>query len=218
MSVLAFAEGDSFIFRTFKSMGAPWDYAWSNAYEMHATSSGTDAALLSCAYALINFEKEFHALNVQFDRVGVATWTPDSRPYDPENFMVVPLSDTMGLRTVMAPEGLELTLFVRRQVQTGRMGKLFYRGVLGEADVEQQGRFWKLSDRSAMAGEIADAITASQLDYYFAGTTVPLRFGLIAQYGDPPAMNYRPVTAFEVAGAVTCDLKRPWYNRVQPEP
>lgn len=129
MTVISINDGELFTVRIYKSSAGQ---VWANTYEIQAIAgqTGTEALWTQAVDDLVRLEATLHFRAVNFDRVVVSTWVPDSRPYNPDNFTVFPVSRT-GLRTPnQGVLPLTSALFVRRNAIVGRDGKLFYRGAV----------------------------------------------------------------------------------------
>ena len=117
------------IIRVYKrAVGNP-EFVWVNTYEAWClappTSFGAYATMLD---AFVAAEATFHLPSVEFIRATVSTWAPDSRPYDPQAFLVNEYGDTFGQNVVSSdPMPRNVVLSVRRHAVSGRSGRLFYR-------------------------------------------------------------------------------------------
>jgi len=213
MSILSYDAGAKFILRVYKSLGDPFNYRWSNSYELVARVAGGMSDLTYAGEKFWGFEAALHAEAVSIDSYSVSTWVPDSVPYDPESFMVVPLTDVHGARGVLAMAALDVTLLLKRQAQTGRNGKIFLRGMLGETDIERQNTGWKLSVPGDIAGEISDAVSDNNIDGFFMGGAATLGLAMVSYQGEPGSTIARNVLSLEVGGVASLQLKRGWYNQ-----
>lgn len=211
--ILSFNSGATFIIRAYKSLGDPQRFRWANSYEIVALANGTITDLDTLAMRIVSFESELHAEAVLFDSYSVSTWVPDSAPYNPENLKVVPLELITGARSVAALVGLDLTLLLKRHAESGRNGKLFARGVLGEADVEREGAGWALTDPAGIQDEVEDALSSSSLGFHLLGGMASLKLAMIATYDGGQNVTIRPMLDISASGAVTLQIKRPWYNQ-----
>lgn len=221
MTVLSFDAGDRFFFRTWKDDAQDEAVKWTNVYEVEAQSGGVLSDIQTLGRALISFESVLHYANVAFTMFECGTWEPDSKPYDPLAFYSEACAaGTLGQRalpvaTLQVP--LQACLSVRRNVQTGRQGKLYYRGALSETDIEKAGAGWALTDAATIQGIIDDAVEAL-LAPYFSGGSVPFRFHLIGKNKAGTVFS-RPVLSFEAYDAVWVQMEHAWYNRAQtPQP
>lgn len=216
MTVLSFSSGDRFFCRVWKDDAQDEAIKWTNVYEVQATSGGTLTDLQDLGGKLVLYESAFHLTSVRFTQFEVGTWEPDSKPYNPEAFYSEALvAGTFGLRTLPPATNqlpLSVCLSCRRVVQTGRQGKLYYRGVLHEGDVEKAGSGWGLSAASTIFSEFSDAVEGIQ--GYIQGVLFPLRFHLIGKVKGGTVYS-RPVLDIVAYDAVTVQLEHAWYNRAQ---
>lgn len=189
--------------RIFKSYQG---FNWVNTYELRcADSAATYGDLQTAALALATRERSFHFNWVQFDKLTISTYVPDGQPYDPNTFTTVTL-EVSGLRGYSG-EGLPLDIcvYVKRNVLSGRNGKHFYRGCLEEADVTFGGRRFEIgaTRRTAIANEVQGQISDVQ----------PL-FALCLARGTPLPTNIRDVIGATVNNLTsTKQLDNPYYNR-----
>lgn len=211
--ILSFDAGATFIIRAYKSLGDPQRFRWANSWEVVALANGVVSDLDTLAMRIVSFETVLHAEAVIFDSYSVSTWTPDSAPYDPENLKVVPLELVTGARSVAAMVGLDLTLLLKRHAESGRNGKIFTRGVLGEADVQREGAGWTLTNPTSIQAEVSDAIVDSDLGFHLLSGMASLKLAMIATYDGGQNVSIRPMLDISASGAVTLQIKRPWYNQ-----
>lgn len=108
---------------------------WSNTYEIVSDTEQTLASAITAMQDLVKFERAFHTGYAVFKRAIISTWTPDSKPYNPNSFVSVPLQQG-GSRDIVNAElaPLHMCLKVSFQVNTGRQGYRLYRGCLTEGD------------------------------------------------------------------------------------
>lgn len=211
--VLSFDFGAMFIIRAFKSLGDPFNYRWSNSYEFLATAAGTLPDLLNAAGRVCTFEAKLHAEAVAIDTYSVSTWVADSMPYDPQSFVSGVPASNVGEREVEAMVGLDLTAFLRREPGSGRSGRLYLRGSLGERDVEREGAGWALTSPEEYQGELSDALSDSRLSDYFLGGSTNLTLSMISKETSGEDIIVRPIRSISVGGAAGLQLKRGWYNQ-----
>lgn len=140
MPVTGGTAGDKLTFRLFKYLAARPDTKWVNNYEFVTNGTWTTTDLIQAAADFTSFEMAFHHEGVRFDRWTFSTWAADSTPYDPLAFLAGawPASSTgqVPFSTTGDAAPLELVAWIARTVTTGRQGKLFYRGVIGELGVQ----------------------------------------------------------------------------------
>lgn len=118
--------------------------AWSNSYEFQSSLIPAEANFQELVDQVISAERAIHLPFINFIQATVSTYERESEVYDPFSFVTYPL-EGVGLRVTGGADPMadNVCLYVRRKVASGRNGKLFYRGVLHEADVtaSAKGRF-----------------------------------------------------------------------------
>lgn len=172
---------------------------------------------------LVEFYRTLHLTPVYIDRITVATWREDTRnslndpeSYDAQEIIVFPVG-LYGLRPIGgggSAADLEMTLFARRRVGSGRLGRLNLRGVLIGDDMETNAQ-GKSQLRAASpvgpGGDLwVDAYGVLQTAYInpepeFAGLRMVM-FGLTND-GTLDG-NMRPVQSLEPAGVTTVNLTK----------
>lgn len=203
------------IIRTFKrAVGNP-SYEWVNTYECFVTVPGDATQWATIATAFYVAEAEVHTENVEYTKVTISSWEPDSVPYNPNSFLVLDVPLYPGQLTLTSdPEPRNMTLSVKRSVSFGRSGKLFYRGALQEGDVEAGASLLPILTSaaalnfttlvSAMYGDMQDALVADG----GAGSTMMLISGL-----DTETISGRAVTGFVVRGVTFSDPDHKYFDR-----
>jgi hypothetical protein len=134
MTLRNIAQGEVVTVRIYKQFAG---YLWANNYEVAATTNVSDpvVALQELADRLVTLERNIHLRGVFIDRVTISSYAPDSQPYDPDTLATFPYT-LEGLRNYNGEAvPLELCLFVRRNTNFGRDGRLLYRGCLSEGDI-----------------------------------------------------------------------------------
>lgn len=215
MTVLDYGIDDLFILRIIKYHTANPDRQWANSYELHAHSPGDDSTLLSVASAFVLFEQEMHNPLIGFDRFLLSTWQADSKPYNPDTFMSVPLGTFGTAPDVTNLIGLGQAFSVSRVPASGRFGHLFYRGVLTEDMVSAPAGKSILSSVPAMQTIIDDAIVASELSTYFEPDNAP---GISLVMISPTGEDWRGVGSLVAAGVSNLPQDHAWFNRTTPSP
>lgn len=217
MSVVTPANNEGFVFTVVKSLVANPAVRWRNTYEAFFTDGGEalSSVLLDLAGKLLSFEQVLHLTGVQFVQTTISTYLAETADYDPESFITIPHpADTVGLRTIGAAQPLDLTaaFYVRRQVPTGRQGKLFYRGVLGENDVEAPAGRMRLSSVSGMQDLVNTALGDSGLnEHLYPLSTGNLMLSMTSTRRDGSIMH-RQVSALVAAGATRVSNDHRWYD------
>jgi len=213
MSVLDFHANDLFIARVFKNLVTNPFNQWDNSYELRVNAELVTADLVSLSMAIVRFEKAIHKDVVQFNRMVISTWEPDSVPYDPASFLVVSLTGTGEVGPVGDNLALNQCLTVVRQPVSGRFGHLFYRGVLNEADTEAPAGRLVLTDPSGTADTIASAVSSSDLaDLLGDPASADLNLVMINADGT----QVRNVIALNATGCTTLPTDHAWFNRTSP--
>lgn len=213
MTVIDTTIGDLFTVRVIKHLTTSPLNRWANSYELKATESGSSAELLLAAGAISRFEKAIHMNYVQFDRCIVSTWEPDSVPYDPTSFLVVPLVGVGSVGMVGDPLPLNQCLQVTRQPSYGRFGHVFYRGVLNEADTEAPAGRTVLVDQDGTNDTIQAAITSSGIDDYL-GMVPEEALSIVMVNAD--GSQVRNVLGLFATGVSTVPTDHVWFNRTPP--
>jgi hypothetical protein len=134
MTLRNIAQGEVVTVRIYKQFAG---YLWANNYEVAATTNVPDpvVALQELADRLVTLERNIHLRGVFIDRVTISSYAPDSQPYDPDTLATFPYT-LEGVRNYNGEAvPLELCLFVRRNTNFGRDGRLLYRGCLSEGDI-----------------------------------------------------------------------------------
>jgi hypothetical protein len=134
MTLRNIAQGEVVTVRIYKQFAG---YLWANNYEVAATTNVSDpvVALQELADRLVTLERNIHLRGVFIDRVTISSYAPDSQPYDPDTLATFPYT-LEGVRNYNGEAvPLELCLFVRRNTNFGRDGRLLYRGCLSEGDI-----------------------------------------------------------------------------------
>lgn len=223
MSISNWAEGELFTARIYKRLTARPDVLWANTYEIRARAVDPAGEVASEAVlrALAAFESLVHLNDVQFDRGVFSTLQADSEPYNPTNFVTVSLTDVVGARDAGSahPVALDVCLFVRRVVGTGRQGRLLYRRCLTEFDVEAPAGDFRLSSvaQAEFAGHLIAPLPAPfGPDSVIDGLT-NLGVDLVMVGSQPIGEgNIRQVTGLSVGGVTVKDYNNAYYNRRTP--
>jgi hypothetical protein len=213
--VLDYSLGAEFIFRIYKHHAVDPSKAWVNTYEVHAKAAGDLNDLAGCGASLVDFEQALSLPTTLFDRWTVGTWVPDSHPYDPQAFFVGELDQESGTRDAEPPSGDELGLRValslRRQVQSGRSGKVFVRNMLTEADVQGPSGEETLTAPAGISAEVSAAITAAGLGGYM-GALFDLQLAMIGLNKEGTKFT-RFVTDISAHGVAFVSTNHRWFNR-----
>lgn len=167
---------------TFKYASGNPQYVWRNTYEINrlspAETLGDPTSFLT---GWLTKEADLHSTYVRLFRATLATYVEDGLPdqaYNPGSFVTIDVAPIPGTRALgTEPMPRHVTLSVKRQVETGRSGKLHYRGVLDEQDVAG-GSTLDPALTTAATNELQTLLTdffvdtSSALDLYMSGGAV----------------------------------------------
>lgn len=200
-----------FTLQIHKNLTTNPEQTWVNTYEIQASGdSPTYAELSACADRIVAFEANIHFDVVQFDHYVLSTFVPDGQPYNPASFTSVPLN-TFGTRAV-GDDMLALTIcfYMRRNVQFGRDGRLFYRGVLQESNVSAPAGDWVLDDPALFDTQVVQpAVAASDIDlHYFVGAA-PTKLVMASTTTD----NVRVIGSLVTAGVAEKPLNNKYFRK-----
>lgn len=214
MSITSPEADELFTVRVYKKVDIAADQMWANTYELQAAVGASAANLVTAAQAIVEFEKTIHQDTVFFDRVVVSTWVDDGVAYDPESFTTIPLTGAGLVASPVAAEvlPLQVALFVRRDTLSGRTGKVFYRGCLGEDDVS--GRFGTiaLTNAAAIQTRVDNAVTGSGLDALLpGGGESAYRLVMAARIGG--VLRTRAVQGLTAAGVKLIKYNNRYFDR-----
>lgn len=209
MSYLDPDNGESFIFRIRKTLIGVPSMHWFNTYEARFTAAGTKDDLDSLAAGLVLYEAEIHYSTVLIDQVTISTWSEDSHPYNPESFVTQP-QETPGSRAIGVKQMMDLRvcLFVKRNVDSGRIGRLFYRGALTEDDTQSFAGEFQLSDLAGMSTILDNAVDAGGLGSNLIDGAAQPRLALIGA-----SQVTRFLAGFQVGGVAVVKLNHKYFDR-----
>lgn len=182
MSYVDPGAAESFVFRVRKSIIDQPSRVWYNTYEARFFGSPSTEALDQLATGLTFYERELLLNIYQVDSVTISTWAEDSHPYNPLSFVTQPKNEPgqrpIGIGT---PADLRTTLYVRRVVESGRIGRIFHRGCLLIGDLTSSSGEWALASISVMNSLHDDALAAGQLAQFFVTGEQTLKLCLIGE-------------------------------------
>lgn len=161
---------ESFVIRVRKSIISQPSVHWYNTYECRFHDLGSSEDLDSLAAGLVVYESNLLLDIYRIDQYTISTWLPDSHPYNPTSFVTVP-QNVQGEKVlgVTPPADLRTCLFVKRIVESGRIGRLFHRGFYRRDELNSNGVEWFDPDPSLTESVIDDAIAAGGLRTNFEG-------------------------------------------------
>lgn len=209
MSVESYIADDLFVIRTVKSLFANPDNKWANTYEFKAILPGSTDELLALALKVAAMESFIHYQVVKFEQVTVSTWDQDSVPYNPSAFISTSLSLFGQRATTGDAAPLSTCLSVARVAITGRLGHLFYRGVLVEGDVGAPAGKAVLSNPGVFNTLVEDAITDADMAEHIGLAAASLQLVMVSKN----ASNIRPVAGLVPVGVSQVPTDHAWYNR-----
>jgi len=190
MTVTTVVADEVYTVRLYKSYTG---FVWANTYEVRATQSFPSGffAIRDMVDKLVALEKGIHLQGVTIDRAVVSTYQPDSRPYNPESFLTIPINEGANQPIVGEVIPLELCLYVRKNVPSGRFGKNYYRAAITEAGMQ--------------ADAFRPLLTSSQrnnfqtfVNNWVAGGALGAGWELVMAKGAPTPTDIRVVTGLTV--------------------
>jgi len=213
MPVSSYAADDLFVFRVIKRLATNPDRSWANTYEFRAVAAGSEDELLALGTALALFESKMSLTWVEYTRLIISTWAPDSVPYNPEAFISTSLT-LSGVKTPTSDQQpLTMALSVARQVASGRFGHIFLRGVLQETDTVAPAGKSILTSRPIYQGLLNTAQDdAGLLDYIGLAPSAGLQMVMVGKTD----AEVRPVINLAVQGVTQLPVDHTWYNRTVP--
>jgi hypothetical protein len=207
MTLSTINQGNVLTVRSYKQFAG---FAWANNYEVEATQDITNpvSALQFLVERIAFLERDIHLNSVVIDRITVSTYIPDSRPYNPNTLAVYPLSINCTRPVPANVLPLELCLFVRRNVDFGRDGRLLYRGCLTEDDMFAQ------SFRPLITTNAVNSIQSIINSWRTVG--VGSSFRLVMASGFPNVSNVRTVVGLQVSEKIVVKKYNNRYFRRNP--
>lgn len=212
--VLDYVAGTPFTVRVRSSLTANHRVRWFNTYEVRATNAGDNLVLEGFASALVGFQCACSYDYVQVDEITVSTWAEDSHPYNPLGFLTV-VYNQPGLRDLGLgfPVALRQTLFVKRQVSSGLLGKLFLRGALSLGDLAYGDGDWVLADTVGLNALVHSAMLTNIGPYINGLGGDFLSLCVIGNAGETRWVNDMPV-----AGTADVKMNHKYYDRAPASP
>ncbi len=214
MSVSNPVPGEVFTARVFKRATLAPGTTWSNSYEVVAQDGASSVSIQEFLARLMTFESLFHSVDATIYRATISTYVPDTTtPYNPDNLYVLDaiLQGAYASESNLLP--FEISLFVRRLVNGGRTGKLFYRACLFEEDiVAVAGKVQFAPGRqTATQTRFQNAITNSGLQQHLGSEGAVLR--LCMARGSPQPSNVRTIASLAVDSVRFLQTDFRFYNR-----
>lgn len=186
---------------------------WANTYEVqrrNLLAVLTEADLITLA-TLFQTAHRAHMTDVAMvERVVVSTYVPDGGVYSPVTFATFPF-DSFGVvsnSTTLLP--LSNVLFVERKTALGRAGRMFVRGVLGEANITSSGGMADLTapDRTAWNSSLNLAFVE-----LLPGGASPWKLVMASGLALGLPTSVRDVTALHVRGITAKKLNNKYFDR-----
>jgi len=207
MSLSTILQGEVFTVRSYKQYVG---FAWANNYEVEATQDipNPSTELEFLANRIVELEKNLHISGITIDRVTISTYVPDSLPYNPNNVATFPFSVFATRQAPSEVLPLELCLFVRRNVDFGRDGRLLYRGCLHEGDMSATA-FRPLLTNSAVN-------SLQNIINNWRAVGLGNAFRLVMASGFPAPSNVRPVVSLQVSEKIVVKKYNNRYFRRNP--
>jgi len=207
MSLSTILQGEVFTVRSYKQYVG---FAWANNYEVEATQDipNPSTELEFLANRIVELEKNLHISGITIDRVTISTYVPDSLPYNPNNVATFPFSVFATRQAPSEVLPLELCLFVRRNVDFGRDGRLLYRGCLHEGDMSATA-FRPLLTTSAVN-------SLQNIINNWRAVGLGNAFRLVMASGFPAPSNVRPVVSLQVSEKIVVKKYNNRYFRRNP--
>jgi hypothetical protein len=202
MTVTNITQGELFTVRLYKRSAG---LVWGNNYEVRANQDVPFAqtAIQDLVNRLVNLERRLHRPEVIIDRAVVSTYVRDSTPYNPSAFTSIPVNLPGNNSGGGESLSIEYCTFVRRVVESGRTGKLLYRGSLAEDWVTTRGL------RAVLTDNYRNVTQASLNEWYGTIWLVSANpFDLVMASGDE-SPNVRLVQALAVSVNV---VMKQWGN------
>jgi len=207
MTLANISAGAVITARVYKFFGG---YLWANNYEIQAVNDIPDPpfSLQALANRLVALERALHLTFITIDRVVISTYAPDSQPYNPDTLATFPYNQN-GLRNISGDVlPLEACLFVRRNTDFGRDGRLLYRGALGEVDVGTN------AFRGVLVTSSLNSIRSAISDWYQQGLGTAWRFVMAS--GTPNPTNVRLVIGLDPSEKIVYKKVNNRYFRRRP--
>lgn len=208
--VTDYADGARFVVRTRKHLLEQPSVKWFNTYEFRSTSAGGYADITDLARVVSDFEQDVMYNFAVVDQTSVSSWEPDSHPYNPLAFAIFPMEklgeNPLGVRV---PTSLRETVYLSREVEGGRVGKLFLRACLATEDVIGGGPDWTLASPVPIQADVNAALTSSGLSLYLSGIESP-QFGMCL-LGDSGETRF--ISNLIVRGCVDVKMNHKYFDR-----
>jgi hypothetical protein len=187
-----------FLVKTFKSYGGRSDSGqYSNSYHIQTGKAIDDAGWVAAVNTIVGAEKDLHHFFTNFMRVLVTPFAENPLNAPARALRTFELQGVGNRNVPAGANGLDLNvcLMIKRQLASGRSGRLYLRGALHEADVQlgANGRFALSPESTFLANVSVDAVARLQGLGPDFEHVIPNPAGLIVQ-------TARVVTAHKIGG------------------
>lgn len=210
MDINTYVAGTPFTLRIRSSLTSNRRVRWFNTWEARATQDGDLDVLLGLAATLVGFHYQMSFTYVTIDQVTISSWVPDSHPYNPLGFSTT-VYNQVGSKSMLGETAVALrqTLFVKRMVSTGLLGKLFLRGCLIQDDLAYGDGEWVLADTASVEAGMNTIIASSGMANYMLGLgSEQLALAMIGDDGET-----RFIQELAVGGTSDVKLNHKYFDR-----
>lgn len=207
MSLNAPVNNELFTVRTRKFLVNNPETDWVNDYTVAWLSEtpGGYADITVMLDYILAFEEALHLSPVIIDKAVISTYLADSDPYDANEFISYPYNQAGNRGSTGDPLPLDYTLRLRKGVPTGHYGRVGYRGVLSEGEVESFAGSATLSNVVTWQNNVANAVSASNFAQILAGGAENFRL-VVTNSGGP---SFRIVLNIGSPSASITKYRRP---------
>lgn len=210
---LPFPEvGELFLYRVQSYHTLNPSQKWSNNYAFITILGSGSIELRAVALDLIDFHSKMTMTNIITERCVVSTYIPDTNPYDANEFLTVE-APTAGTVDNGGSEQipLETCLYLRKETQFGRVGKIFLRGALSEQDVSFGQSLFTPTTATLLGTRLAAAVISSGLSLRLG--TEDTIFSMCMPDNTPPNTGARIVDTLSIGGIRNVNMNKRYYNR-----
>jgi hypothetical protein len=187
-----------YLMKTFKSWGGRSDSGqWSNSYHIRSDNAIDHVGWQGVIDVIVGREKQVHLETVSFMRSLITPFAENPLNQPEKVLRVFNLAGSGGRVVPAGRHGhdLNVALIVKRQLASGRGGRLFWRGCVHEDDTElgAGGRYMLTPGSPLTTNIVRDEV--GEIKNLGAGFfhVIPNKPGLIVQYS-------RDVTGFSIGG------------------
>lgn len=202
-NILEATTGDLLRVTTYKHHENISTHQFVNTYEVQLRDTMVDpeSELETLVDAIVTFEKAITYSYIIYDRATVSTWEADTTPYDGNEFVSY---DYGGYGSILVgsyvPAPLNVVLYLRRTVSTGRPGKLHIRGAAHQEDYHAPaGTLEATSASDAYWGAEIPTAVSTNLGAYLPSGTSAFQLVMVGR-NSAGATTVRPVKNIEYVG------------------